>query len=145
MNIHIYIYIRTVSQITKDNPPLSNTMSYLPWNTLDKNYPSSLILFSACKLQLWKVSPVSVNQLRESSVYNTHKETDRQTDKVVPVFPQNLCWCDIIRLTNNLWLVTIQHKKDYSLNKGEIFYTFRVTANTGQIIHVTLKDKNVSR
>jgi len=72
---------RTMSQITKKYPLLSNTnfppLNYLPWNISDKDYPHSCSSTpSGGLLQRFKVSSVTVQTLGSSCTNRKYGQTD---------------------------------------------------------------------
>jgi len=92
---HRYTWNTKIKLIKKHKGyiPLSCTNNYLPWIiSLDIVQTGIIVLhayklYKYCKLQLCKVSSVSVHLFRRSCAYETYEQT---ADRVIPIYLQNL-------------------------------------------------------
>ena len=84
---------RRIFTVLPCKPPLAlKHQRYNKWNSWDNDYLPSCIS-SGCLLQLCQVSSVlpTGSSVRMSCVYKIYGQTERQMDRVVHIYPQNLC------------------------------------------------------
>ena len=81
-NEFIFSYINYNSESNHKRIPKSHTKSYVLWDSLDRKYSPSCIS-SGSKLQLCKVSSISVHLLNSSCAYEKYG----QVDNFIPIYP----------------------------------------------------------